>query len=282
MRFAQLTALSVAIAASALAVSLSSDYMASIKPQRIIQVAPKIAMTKVVTAANPIAHGRIIKMEDLKEVEWPADLVPEGAFLSVIQVLGTDQERVALSTFTPGEVVTRKRVSAPGQRPSLALMLGPGMRAIAVRVNAVLGVGGFVMPGDRVDLLLTETVADDNPGKLRATEVLLRNVRVLAIDQQTEGPEYKPRVVSTVTLEVALRDAQKITLATTMGSISLALRSIHAPRDEKAADDIVKEQPPIPQPVAEKKTDPMRKIVVFRSAKPTEYKVPHVAASILR
>ncbi len=280
MRFAQFLALSVAIAASALAVSISSDYMASVKVPRIVKVTPKIEMTNVVTAAQPIAHGRVIKPTDLKEVEWPASAVPEGAFRSVVEVLGVEGERVSLSTFTPGEVVTQKRVSRPGQRPSLALMLGPGMRAIAVRVNAVLGVGGFVMPGDRVDLLLTERPEENDPARIRTTEVLLRDVRVLAIDQQTEDPEYRPRVVSTVTLEVALRDAQKITLATTVGSISLALRSAIAPREP-----VVAEKPMVlPEPVkaAKAKQDPMRKIVVFRSAKPTEYKVPTVAASILQ
>jgi len=279
MKFAQFLAFAVAIAASALAVSLSSDYMASMRVPQIVQVAPKVDMTTVVVSAQPIAHGRIIKPEHLREMQWPANAVPEGAFQSIIEILGTENDRLALSRFTAGEVITNQRISGPGQRPSLALMLDPGMRAIAVRVNTVLCVGGFVMPGDRVDMLLTERTSERAPDKIRSTEVLLRDVRVLAIDQQIEDPEYKPRVASTVTLEVALHAAQKIALATTVGSISLALRSAAAPREPNIVD--------VPKPVVAERPiakieDPTRKIVVFRSAKATEYKVPHVSASIFQ
>ena len=280
MRFAQFLALSVAIAASALAVTLSSEYMNSVKAPRVVHVEQKVEMVKVVTAAQSISHGRILRPEHLKEVEWPAHAVPEGSFQSIIELLGIEDERVTLSTFTPGEVITRQRVSGPGQKPSLALMLKPGMRAIAVRVNAVLGVGGFIMPGDRVDLLLTENVEDDDTGKIATTDVLLRDVRILAIDQQTEDPEYKPRVVSTVTIEVALVDAQKVALATTKGAISLALRSVFAEPEKQVAE--AKPVRRTAKPKQKPKQDPMRKIVVFRSAKPTEYKVPHVSASLFR
>ena len=269
-------ALTVAIAAGTLTVALTSEYLASVKkaPTIVKVVQNKVEMATVVTAAGPIAHGRVIRPGDLRMVKWPADAVPKGAFRNVIDILGAEKDRVALSNFAAGEIVTEARVSKPGERPSLALMLAPGMRAIAVRVNAVLGVGGFVMPGDRIDLLLTERANEDKPESTRSTEVLLRDVRVLAIDQQTEDPEYKPRVVSTVTLEVSLPEAQKITLATTIGSISLALRSSLAPREEKVADAA-----PAAKPKAKRK-DTTLKIVVFRSAKPTEYKVPFAHASL--
>ncbi len=281
MKFGQLLALSVAVAASALAVTISSDYMASVKVPQIVQVAPpQVEMTKVVTAAAMIGHGRIIKPSDLKLMEWPANAVPDGAFNNVVDILGTEHGRMALARITPGEVITERRISGPNQRPSLALMLGRGMRAIAVRVNAVLGVGGFVLPGDRVDLLLTERGTDQEPGAIRSTEVLLRDVRVLAIDQQTEDPDYKPRVVSTVTIEVSLSDAKKVAHATTRGSISLALRGAIAPREPKPKPA----ERPAPVKVAPvaKTEDPMHRIVVFRSAKPTEYKVPKVRASLVQ
>ena len=93
MKFGQILALSVAVAASALAVTISSDYMASIKAPKVVQVAPKVEMTKVVTAATMIGHGRIIKPSDLKLTKWPANAVPKGSFSNLIDILGTEHGR---------------------------------------------------------------------------------------------------------------------------------------------------------------------------------------------
>jgi pilus assembly protein CpaB len=121
---------------------------------------------------------------------------------------------------------------APNDRGFLAAALGPGMRAVTVPVSAKTGVGGFVFPGDRVDMMLTQTIEGNDDGQsLKTTETILRNLRVLATDQSTEStttPDGKTivRGVRTVTLEVTPRIAEKIEVAGTIGTLSLALRSI--------------------------------------------------------
>ena len=132
--------------------------------------------------------------------------------------------------ITAGEPVTRGGLVAPGDRGFLAAALAPGMRAITVPVSAKTGVGGFVFPGDRVDMLLTHTVAGEGTA-LKTTETILRNLRVLATDQSTEStttPDGKTvvRAFRTITLEVTPRIAEKISVAQTIGTLSLVLRSI--------------------------------------------------------
>ena len=276
MKFNQILALGVALSSGALALVLSMDYMNSLRLAVDDDVKPTVQMTTVVATAKPLAHGRLIKREDLKLLDWPAESVPPGSFGTIASFLAGHPNRVALSHFGTNEVVTRNRVSGPGQRPSLSLILGKDMRAVSVKVNAVLGVSGFVAAGDRVDLVLTEHQDEADPSKPRISKVLLEDVRVLATDQRTEDPDFKPSVASTVTLEVSLDDAQKIALGSALGSISLALRSAYgdqvADKEKPAAAEVKDKQPEL--------RSRTRRIVIFRAAKPTEYTVPHVRATM--
>lgn len=111
---------------------------------------------------------------------------------------------------------------APPVRASLSSMIGGERRAITIRVNDVLGVGGFVLPGDRVDVLLTRSAANEIP----ATDILLQNVKVLGIDQEASDKKEAPMVARAVTLEVSAEEAQRITLGTQVGTLSLALRNL--------------------------------------------------------
>src|SRR5690606_1446237 len=133
--------------------------------------------------------------------------------------------------ITAGEPVTQGSLVSPGDRGFLAAALAPGMRAITVPVSAKTGVGGFVFPGDRVDMLLTQSVAGDDDSDLKTTETILRNLRVLATDQSTESETTDSgktivRAFRTVTMEVTPRIAEKISVAQTIGTLSLVLRSI--------------------------------------------------------
>ena len=166
------------------------------------------------------------------------------------------------------------RISGNGARPSLSHLLGKGMRAVAVKVNAVVGVGGFVSPGDRVDLLLTERNDDDSGKEIVTSKVLLQDVRVLAIDQETEDPDYRPKVASTATLEVRLSDAQRIALASTLGSITLALRSLGRTEDDPHAT--------LSTAKLEDDKSLEKTIVVYRASKPTQYNVPNFQAASIR
>ncbi|MGI9423918.1 MAG: Flp pilus assembly protein CpaB [Hyphomicrobiaceae bacterium] len=266
MKFNQLLAVGLAILSGIQAAKMANDYLESERGKPAVKVVPA-AMTTVVATAKSLTRGRLLRKADLKQISWPVDSVPDGAYRTISQLLGGSSKRMTLSNFASGEVVTKMRVSGNGARPSLSHMLGKGMRAVAVKVNAVVGVGGFVSPGDRVDLLLTESSDADTGKEIVTTKVLLQDVRVLAIDQQTEDPEYRPKVASTVTLEARLGDAQKIALAAKLGSITLALRSMGQTGDDAHAA--------LSTAKLEDDTSPEKTIVVYRASKPTQYNVPN-------
>ncbi len=117
------------------------------------------------------------------------------------------------------EAVLATKITGPGQRATLSAVLGDGMKAATIRVNDVEGVAGFILPGDHVDVLLTRT-GDKNVG---ITDVVITDVRVLAIDQLADQKTDKPSVVKAVTLEVNVTDGEKVALASTVGTLSLLL-----------------------------------------------------------
>ena len=128
---------------------------------------------------------------------WPSGVLPTGAFAKIGDVLAGGK-RIVLTAIEPNEPVLSVKITGPGQRATLSALVGPGMKAVTIRVNDVDGVGGFVLPGDRVDVALTRQVDKDNA----STQVLLQNVRVLAIDQVADERASNPAVAKSVTLEV--------------------------------------------------------------------------------
>ena len=149
----------------------------------------------------------------------PAKSLPVGAFAKISDILNGGK-RIVLTAIERNEPVLSSKVTGPGQRATLSAMLGEGLKAATVRVNDIDGVGGFVPPGDHVDVTLTRQVDKTNA----STEVVLQNVRVLAIDQIADERIDKPAVVKAVTLEVDVIGAQKLSLAASIGSLSLMLR----------------------------------------------------------
>jgi pilus assembly protein CpaB len=176
-------------------------------------------------AAQPLRFGTELTGSNLREIEWPAGAVPGGAFSAVSEVIKVGERRVVLSAIEVNEPVLQSKITGPGQRASLSAVIESGMKAVTIRVNDVFGVAGFVLPGDRVDVLHThaETVGGDGYKK-SYTDVLLQHVRVLGVDQLADDRTDRPTVVKAVTLEVDTQSAQKLTLAATIGSLSLALR----------------------------------------------------------
>ncbi|XUU59343.1 Flp pilus assembly protein CpaB [Erythrobacter sp. HA6-11] len=185
---------------------------------------------KVLIAQRALPTGTIITADALGFQQWPEELMQDAYFLDgeadVNQLLGT----VVRHPVTAGEPVTQGSLVSPGDRGFLAAALTPGMRAITVPVSAMTGVAGFVFPGDRVDMMLTQTVQGADGQALKATETVLRNLRVLATDQMTEQQTVEGKTVvrgfKTVTLEVTPKIAEKIAVAQTIGTLSLVLRSI--------------------------------------------------------
>ncbi len=186
---------------------------------------------KVLVSQRALPVGTIITADAVKFQQWPKDMVNNAYFVdgeaNVEKLLGT----VVRYPVTAGEPLTQGALVAPGDRGFLAAALGPGMRAVTVPTSANTGVAGFIFPGDRVDIVLTQTVKSDGQGQaLKAAETILRNVRVLATDQSTETEtvegKTKVRKFRNVTMEVTPKIAEKIAVSQTIGTLSLVLRSI--------------------------------------------------------
>ncbi|MBA4160599.1 MAG: Flp pilus assembly protein CpaB [Novosphingobium sp.] len=186
---------------------------------------------KVLVAQRALPVGTIITADSVSFQLWPKEMVQDAYFIDgeadMNKLLGT----VVRYPITAGQPVTQGALVAPGDRGFLAAALGPGMRAVTIPVSAKTGVGGFIFPGDHVDLMLTQTVSGQGDGPpLKATETILRNVRVLATDQTTntvvEDGKTVVRSFRTVTLEVTPKIAEKIAVAQTIGTLSLTLRSL--------------------------------------------------------
>ena len=186
----------------------------SLEAQR--QAAP--AAHTIVVASKPLRFGDELSSRSLREVPWPDDALPAGAFVRVAEL--TASKRVVLMPIDANEAILAAKITGPGQRATLSAMLRDGMKAVTIRVNDVEGVAGFVLPGERVDVVLTRSGEKNNA----VNDVVLQNVRVLAVDQLADQRADKPAVVKAVTLEVDPTDGQKIALAATVGTLSLLLR----------------------------------------------------------
>jgi len=178
----------------------------------------------VVVASQAIARGVALQPAVLRVAQYPQGAVPEGAFTSV-QALTTGGARLALRPLAPNEPILASRITQAGGKANLSAALTPGMRAVSFRSNDVAGVAGFVLPGDRVDVLLTRSVGHDEQAT-SITQALAENVRVLGVDQTDDEAADKPQVARAITIEVTPDQAQEISLAQSIGSVSLALRQI--------------------------------------------------------
>lgn len=202
-----------------------------------MMAAPQPTGPEVAVAVRPLPVGTIIGAESFRYQRWPAELVNKNYYIKGESDLGTLNGSVVRYAVTAGAPVTQGALVKPGDRGFLAAALGPGMRAVTISVSAQSGVAGFVFPGDRVDLMLTQEVPGGGDGPpLKAAETIIRNVRVLAADQRTDKTvdEQGKTIVantSSVTLEATPKIAEKIAVAQTIGQLSLSLRSI---ADDKA------------------------------------------------
>lgn len=185
---------------------------------------------KVLVAQRALTPGTIITPDALSFQPWPGEMVKDAYFIEgeadIQKLIGT----VARFAITAGEPVTQGTLVSPQDRGFLAAALTPGMRAITVPVSSQSGVAGFIFPGDRVDMMLTQAVGSGESAGLQVAETVLRNLRVLATDQTTDqvvvDGKTQVRVSGTVTLEVTPRIAEKVTVAQTLGAISFALRPL--------------------------------------------------------
>ncbi|WP_299309208.1 Flp pilus assembly protein CpaB [uncultured Croceicoccus sp.] len=223
-------ALVVAVGTALMARSL---FAGSTAPQ--VQAAQVPEGPRVLVAQRALPVGTIITADALQFKQWPSEMVQDAYYIDgeadLEKLLGT----VVRYPVTAGQPVTHGALVMPGDRGFLAAALGPGMRAVTVPVSVKTGVGGFVFPGDRIDLVLTQQVTGDGP-PLKVAETILRNLRVLATDQSTTTRTVEGKTVvqgfRTVTLEVTPRIAEQIAVAQTIGELSLSLRSLADNQDE--------------------------------------------------
>ena len=222
----------------------------------------------IVVAKQRLPFGAELARDQLREVPWPTEAMPDGSFANINDMLGAGK-RIVLSPIEANEPVLSVKVTGPGQRATLSALVGEGMKAVSIRVNDVEGVGGFVLPGDRVDVVLTRQMEKGNA----TTEVVLQNARVLAVDQSADDRATKAAVAKAVTLEVDTVGAQKIWLAASVGSLSLLLRKAGEQSAERTRrvtlDDLSK-----PESVKPERNNAVTTVSVQRGGQRQTYDVP--------
>jgi pilus assembly protein CpaB len=277
MRANSILVLVVAIVMGGIAAVLARNWLLS-----RTQVA-NTATTAIVVAARQLPFGTQLTDDSVAEIPWAANVVPQGSFSSK-EALFKEGRRIALATIQQNEPILNSKVTGPGERASLSTVLDKDKRAITIRVDDVRGVAGFILPNDRVDVVLIRGASDGSGS--RQSDLLLQDVKVIAVDQIASQQKDNPVVAKAVTLEVTPYEAQKISLATSIGSLSLILRkagdanvvannrvteidlSDEPQRAPPAAPAPVKIEAPPPPPVPSDAT-----VTIIRNLKAVDYKV---------
>jgi pilus assembly protein CpaB len=171
-----------------------------------------------VVASQPLRFGDEVTARALREVPWPDDALPAGAFSKIADL--TAGKRIVVMPIDVNEAVLASKITGPGQRATLSATLREDLKAVTIRVNDVEGVAGFVLPGDHVDIVVSRS----GEPNMAMSDVVLQNVRVLAVDQLADERADKPSVVKAVTVEVDVAGGQKLALASLIGTLSLMLR----------------------------------------------------------
>jgi pilus assembly protein CpaB len=204
------------------AVIIANSYLTGVEKQ---QATVEQGMVKVAVARVPLEYGTIITPDKIRFADWPRSSLPEGTFSNPAQLISVGKTRAVLRPIATNEPILMSRLTGEGGRASLSAVLRPEMRAVAIRVGDVSAAGGFVLPGDSVDVLVTRSMSVGESSE-QITDVLLQNVRVIAIDMDANDAKTDPKVGKTATVEVAQVDAQKLTLAQNVGSLTLVLRNL--------------------------------------------------------
>lgn len=176
-----------------------------------------LATKKVVVAAKDIQPGSPISEDMIKTVDWPSGSLPEGAISETKQL----EARVVRTTLQRGEPILESKLAPLGTKGGLSSIISNGKRAITVKVNEVIGVAGFALPGNNVDVMVNTKDDAEKP----VSKIVLEQVLVLAVAQEASRDETKPKVVSAVTLELTPDQAERLDLARSVGSLSLVLRN---------------------------------------------------------
>jgi len=251
-KYGTVIALGVAVVFGVLAVWLANQWLTARAAHKDnVVVANPVPLTRIVVAAKNLEIGTPLSEQNLTLAQWPKANVPQGAFEDIKQVEG----RVAVSPMTAGQPLRAAELAAAGSGAGLVALIPEGKRAMSIRVDEVIGVGGFILPNTFVDVI---GVGNEQGGAPREAKTILKRIKVLAIAQETTTEEGKAKVVRTVTMEVSPREAEKLALQTYQGSIHLILRN--------PLDTDVEEIKPVAVKVAAKTKAPMAKPKEVESA----------------
>ena len=266
-QYGTLIALAVAVIFGIVAVILANKWLSSQVPEERAIVQEATPLTQIVVAGQDLDIGSKLGEQNVLLTDWPKANVPKGAFDNLEEV----KDRVIVSKIYAGVPIIAAELGAPGSGVGLVASIEPGKRAMAIKVNEVVGVAGFVLPNTYVDVISVEN---------EVAKTILERIEVLAIAQQTFVEEGKAKVVSTVTLELTPKQALEIAETTSKGSIHLALLNpteevvVEVPKEEpkpKPKPVTVTRKPvstPKPKPVV--KQDPTYDIVVIKGTQSVE------------
>ncbi len=225
-KYGTLIALAVAVIFGIAAVILANKWLSTQAVQEKVVFKEQVPLGKIVIAGKDMTMGASMTKESLTLADWPKANIPPGAFTDVKELEG----RVAVTRITAGMPIVSAELAAPGSGAGLVALIDPGMRAMAIQVNEVIGVGGFILPNTFVDVISVQ-------GEGAVARTVLKNIEVLAVAQETFVEEGQARLVRTVTLEIDPKQAEKLAETTHKGPIHLVLRN--------PAED---EEPPKPEP----------------------------------
>ncbi len=220
-----------------------------------------IASNKVVVAVMDIELGSRLNPQMLTTVDWPSGSLPQGAFADAKEL----QDRVVKTSIQRGEAILNAKLAPVGTQGGLSAVITEGKRAMTVRVNDVVGVAGFALPGNYVDVMVNaqkdKEGAKSNEEQQQISKTVLERVLVLAVAQEAGRDDTKPKVVNAVTLELTLEDAEKLDLARNVGTLSLVLRNQVDKRPAMTAGITKKE-------LFGEKEEPVAKVEKVAAAKP--------------
>lgn len=204
-------------------------------------------LVKIIVASSDIAYGQAIEARMLTTIDWPRKATPAGTFSdysALLPALGEPPRR-ARRPISQGELILEKKISGFGEKVTIVQSIKPGHRAMAIKVTAETAVGGFVTPGDTVDVLLTQGRNES----LRAVTIL-QNIRVIGVDQDADEQTDVPEIARTVTVEVTPEQGQRLALAQQAGTLSLTLRTLEATPDAPLEliriSDLMRDLSPVP------------------------------------
>jgi pilus assembly protein CpaB len=240
------------------------------------RIEANIAMRSIIVASRDLKAGEKLTADMVRETGWPVDMVPKGAFIAREALFKGGEERIVSVAISENEPILAARFLGNADN-SLAGRLNEGMRGVTIRVNDASGVGGFVQPEDRVDVLLTQTERQSessNAAPRAYTKTLVKNVRVLAADQQVQRKQ-QTQPPKTVTLEVSEEDAKKLTLAGAIGQLSLTLNKGESSQEAGRIVDL-RDIAALPDEPAPRTSliDGTPVVSIFRSVEKKEYRVP--------